>query len=473
MSTSLPATAVWYNARSQEELALNRSLFSIVVVAALGGLLFGFDTGVISGCEQAIQDEFALSGLWQGLVISGALVGTVFGVFTAAGPSDRWGRKVALWLMGTLFLVSAVGCALTVGDKTIGPHMLGWMRFIGGLAIGGVSVVVPLYLAEISPGHLRGRLVATFQLNIVFGIVVSYVSNYLIARCATVSPSVLWRVMLGAECLPIILFMALLPIIPESPRWLVRVGRAKEAESVLVRIGDTSAAATVGAIRASLADAANGVRVALFQRRYLKPVALVLVYTFFNQTSGINAINYYAPRIFQMIFGEGSELAALAGTIGLGLDNLLFTTLAFFAIDRFGRRALLIAGSAAMVVMHSLVAWQISLGAEANPTLAVVGILGFMAAFASTSGAVIWVFTSEIFPNAVRAKGQALGAGSHWVMCAIVSGLFPFAVEKAGPWVFAFFAAMMLLQVFWAVFAMPETKGGSIEEMENRLGIGK
>ena len=450
---------------------MNRALFCIVVVAALGGLLFGFDTGVISGCEQAIQNEFALSGLWHGLVISGALIGTVIGVFTAAEPSDRWGRKAALWLMGSLFLVSAVGCALTVGDKTVGPHMLGWMRFVGGLAIGGVSVVVPLYLAEISPGRLRGRLVATFQLNIVFGIVVSYVSNYLIARFATFDPNVLWRVMLGAECLPIALFMGLLPIIPESPRWLVRTGRRDEARAVLAKIGDGRADATVAEIEKSLADVTSGADVALFQRKYLKPILLVLAYTFFNQTSGINAINYYAPRIFQLIFGEGSELASLAGTIGLGVDNLVFTTLAFFFIDRFGRRVMIICGAVTMVVMHSLVAWQISLGAAANPTLAVIGILGFMAAFASTSGAVIWVFTSEIFPNAVRAKGQALGAGSHWVMCALVSGLFPAAVEKAGPWVFAFFATMMFVQVFWAVFVMPETKGGTIEEMEKRLGI--
>ena len=452
---------------------MNRNLFRIVMAAALGGLLFGFDSGVISGCEQAIQSEFGLSGLCHGLVVSGALIGTVIGVFTASGPSDRWGRKVALWLMGVLFLVSAVGCAVTVTDKVVGPHMLGWMRFVGGLAIGGVSVVVPLYLAEISPGELRGRLVATFQLNIVLGIVVSYVSNFLLAKCLTVDPSVLWRVMLGAECLPILLFMGMIFSIPESPRWLVRAGRADDARAVLASVGDARAAETVDAIRASLAEATarKGASVPLFRRKYLKPILLVVVYTFFNQTSGINAINYYAPRIFQMIFGEGSELAALAGTIGLGLDNLLFTSLAFFAIDRFGRRVLIIGGAVAMVFMHLLVAWQISLGPAANPALAVAGILGFMAAFASTSGAVIWVFTSEIFPNAVRAKGQALGAGSHWLMCAIVSGLFPFAVEKTGPWVFGFFAAMMLLQVFWAIFVMPETKGGSIEEMEKRIGL--
>ena len=445
---------------------MNRSLFYIVVVAALGGLLFGFDTGVI---EQAIQNEFALSGLWHGLVISGALIGTVIGVFTAAGPSDRWGRKVALWLMGTLFLISAVGCALTVGDKAVGPHMLGWMRFIGGLAIGGVSVVVPLYLAEISPGHLRGRLVATFQLNIVFGIVVSYVSNYLIARYTSLDPNVLWRVMLGAECLPIALFMALLPIIPESPRWLVRRGRADEAQDVLRKIGDTQAEKTVGEIRRSLEG--RDVTEALFQRKYLKPILLVIVYTFFNQTSGINAINYYAPRIFQMIFGEGSELAALAGTIGVGCVNLTFTMLAFLFIDRFGRRALIIGGASLMIVMHAVVAWQLSL-AHPNAAIAVSGILGFIAFFAISSGAVIWVYISEVFPNVVRAKGQALGCFTHWFMCTIISWAFPVVAERAGTWAFAFFAFMMAVQLVWAIFFMPETKGGTIEDIERRLGIG-
>ena len=449
---------------------MNKSLFYIVVVAALGGFLFGFDSGVISGCEKAIQNEFALAAFWHGLIIAGALIGTVIGVFAAGAPSDRWGRRPTLWLMGVLFLVSAVGCALTPRSVMWGPHVLGWFRFIGGLAIGGVSVVVPLYIVELAPGHLRGRLVAVNQLNIVFGIVVSYVSNYLVARYVHADSGVVWRVMLGVECVPIALFMALLPTIPESPRWLVRQGRAQEAEDVLARVGDPDAAGTVREIVASLREAVGGVRIALFQRRYLKPILLAFFIAFFNQMSGINAINYYAPRIFQMIFGEGSELAALVGTIGVGTVNLVFTALAFLVIDRFGRRVLIIGGSAVMIAMHGLVAWQLS-QPHPNAAIAVSGILGFIAFFAISSGACIWVYISEVFPNVVRAKGQALGCFTHWFLCTLVSWFFPVVAESAGMYAFAFFAFMMAVQLVWAVFFMPETKGGTIEEMERRLGI--
>lgn len=451
---------------------MNRSLFYIVAVAALGGFLFGFDSGVISGAEKAIQDEFALTPFWHGLIISGALIGTVIGVFTAGRPSDRWGRKPTLWLMGTLFLVSAVGCAFTPFDRTWGPHLLGWFRFVGGLAIGGVSVVVPLYLVEVSPGRYRGRLVAMNQFNIVLGILVSYVSNWLIARfLPDVDPKIVWRVMLGAECLPIFLFMGLLGTIPESPRWLVRAGRDDAARSVLARIGCPEIARTLDEIRASLAAAVGGGDVPLFQRRYLKPILLAFLIAFFNQVSGINAINYYAPRIFQLIFGEGSANAALVGTIGVGCVNLTFTMLAFLVIDRFGRRAMIIGGSALMIAMHALVAWQLA-RPQPNAAIAVAGILGFIAFFAVSSGAVIWVYISEVFPNVVRAKGQALGCFTHWFMCTVISWAFPAVAERAGTWAFAFFAFMMALQLVWAVFFMPETKGGTIEDIEARLGIG-
>ena len=452
---------------------MNRSLFYIVVVAALGGFLFGFDSGVISGAEKAIQYEFALTPFWHGLIISGALIGTVIGVFTAGRPSDRWGRKPTLWLMGTLFLISAVGCAFTPFDRTWGPHLLGWFRFIGGLAIGGVSVVVPLYLVEVSPGKYRGRLVAMNQFNIVFGILISYVSNYLIARfLPDVDPKIVWRVMLGAECLPIFLFMGLLGTIPESPRWLVRAGQAEAARGVLERIGYPEVTRTLGEIRASLAAAVGGGDVPLFQRRYFKPILLAFLIAFFNQVSGINAINYYAPRIFQLIFGEGSANAALVGTIGVGCVNLTFTMLAFLVIDRFGRRAMIIGGSALMIAMHALVAWQLA-RPQPNAAIAVAGILGFIAFFAVSSGAVIWVYISEVFPNVVRAKGQALGCFTHWFMCTAISWAFPVVAERAGTWAFAFFAFMMALQLVWALFFMPETKGGSIEDIERRLGIGK
>ena len=473
------------------------SLLYIVIVAALGGFLFGFDSGVISGCEKAIQAEFGLSAFWHGFIVSVALIGTVIGVFGAGAPSDKWGRRPTLWLMGTLFLVSAVGCAFTPTSTALGPHLLGWFRFIGGLAIGGVSVVVPLYIVEVSPGHLRGRLVATNQLNIVFGILISYVSNYLVARwmvdpngwfCAMCTglakvfasgdmtvEMVKWRVMLGMECLPIVLFMGLLTTIPESPRWLVRAGRKAEAEGVLARIGFAEEGKTlpeiVGEIETSLKDVGTGTSIALFQRKYFKPILLAFFIAFFNQVSGINAINYYAPRIFDMIFGKGSEMASLAGTMGVGTVNLTFTALAFFVIDKFGRRAMIIGGATLMILMHSLVAWQLSLGDKCNSTLAVLGILGFIAFFACSSGAVIWVYISEVFPNAVRAKGQALGCFTHWFMCALISWAFPVVAEKAGTWAFGFFAFMMLVQLLWAVFFMPETKGGTIEDIEKRLGI--
>ena len=450
---------------------MNRALFYTVVVAAIGGFLFGFDSGVISGCEKAVQSEFSLSAFWHGLIVSGALIGTVIGVFTAGRPSDRWGRKPTLWLMAVLFMVSAVGCAFTPWDGTWGPYLLGFFRFIGGLAIGGVSVVVPLYIVEVSPGKFRGRLVAMNQLNIVFGILVSYISNYFVARFMPgTDPRVVWRVMLGVECLPIALFMALLATIPESPRWLVRAGRTDAARGVLECIGYPEVARTLAEIAESLKEAAGGVEVALFQRRYLKPILLAFLIAFFNPVSGINAINYYAPRIFQLIFGEGSELAALAGTIGVGVVNLTFTMLAFFVIDKFGRRVMIIGGAAMMILMHGLVAWQLSQPSP-NAAIAVTGILGFIAFFAISSGAVIWVYISEVFPNAVRAKGQALGCFTHWFMCTLISWAFPVVAERAGTWAFAFFAFMMAVQLVWAVFFMPETKGGTIEDIEKRLGI--
>jgi MFS family permease len=262
----------------------------------------------------------------------------------------------------------------------------------------------------------------------------------------------------------------MLATIPESPRWLVRVGRVADATKVLARVGCERVAETVEEIKASLLAATNGVDVPLFQRRFLKPILLAFFIAFFNQISGINAINYYAPRIFQMIFGEGSSLAALAGTMGMGLVNLVFTAIAFAVIDKVGRRVLIMIGAAAMVAMHSLVAWQLSLP---NPTaaIAVFGIFGFIAAFAMSSGACLWVYISEVFPNTVRAKGQALGCFTHWFLCTIISWTFPMAAEKAGSWTFAFFAVMMGVQLVWAIFFMPETKGGTIEDIEKRLGI--
>ena len=401
-------------------------LYWITCAVSLGGLLFGFDSGVISGCEEAIQSEFALAPFWHGLVVAGALIGTVFGALAAGRMCDWFGRKPTLVWMGVLFLVSAAGCAFTPGGVA-GPHVLGWMRFIGGIAIGGVSVAVPMYIAEIAPPEKRGRLVLVNQFCIVLGIVVSYVSNYCVARWLPMPPTVVWRTMLGVECIPVLIYLAALVKVPESPH------QAKVEKSAT-----------------------------LFTRRNLRPLALCFTVAFFSQLSGVNAVNYYAPRIFGMIFGEGSGLVSLAGTIGVGVVNLVFTVLAFFFIDRFGRRPLLIAGCAAMAAMHGLVAWQISLGAACTPWLALAGVYGFIAAVAFSASAVIWVFISEIFPPDVRAKGQSFGGMVHWVMCMLVSWLFPVAVAHTGTYAFAFFAAMMAVEMLWAIFLMPETKGREI-----------
>ena len=472
---------------------MKKYLLYCAAVAALGGFLFGFDSGVISGCEQAIQNEFSLAPFWHGLVVAGALIGTVIGVFCASGPADRFGRRPTLMMMATLFLVSALGCAFTVTNKSIGPHMLGWMRFIGGLAIGGVSVVVPLYIVELAPGKVRGRLVAMNQLNIESGLFVSYVSNFFVAHwmvgngwfkalctkiaglCASgtmTTEMVEWRVMLGVECIPVILFFALLFSIPESPRWLVRAGREDDARRVLEKIGFPDIEQTLADIVASLAEAANGAKVRLFQKRFTKPIILAFLVAFFSQVSGVNAINYYGPRIFDMVFGADSQMASLMGTMGVGLMHVVFCLAAFAIIDRFGRRVLIIGGSAVMAAMLALTGYELYLGPEkCNAILAVIGILGFTAAFAISSGAVIWVYISEVFPNSVRAKGQALGSFTHWFFCMLVSWSFVAVAEKAGHWAFVFFAAMMLAQLAWGLFWMPETKGGTIEDIEKRLGI--
>jgi len=474
------------NAASRSDEIKTYSLLYIVLVSALGGFLFGFDSAVISGCEQAIQSEFGLTAFKHGFTVSVALIGTIIGAFGVGKPSDVFGRKRTLMAMAVLYLASAIGCAFAPNWTTLVIS-----RLIGGLAIGGSSVVVPLYIVEVSPGHVRGRLVATNQLNIVFGILVSYISNYYVALaidhqtavwhwCADLAnliastpmgaQSIKWRLMLGVEGLPSLLFFALLFTIPESPRWLVRMGRKAEALKVLKGIKDDAPERTLDEICVSLADASHGEKVRLFQRRYLKPILLAFAVAMFNQLSGINAINYYAPRIFEM-FGIGTR-SALVGTILVGTVNLTFTILAFFFIDKIGRRMLLIIGAIGTTAMHFLVAWQLSMGAHAHAVLAITGVLGFIAFFAVSQGAVIWVFISEVFPNAVRAKGQALGCFTHWFMCTLISWFFPMVAEASGSYAFGFFGCMTLLQLVFALKFMPETKGGTIEDIEHRLGIG-
>lgn len=432
------------------------------LVAALGGLLFGFDTAVISGTTEALQVVFDLDGFWLGFTVAIALIGTIIGSFAVGGPADRYGRNQVLIVLAVFYFVSAVGSALAGSWLSFL-----FFRFLGGLAVGGASVVAPLYIAEISPAHLRGRLVAVNQLNIVTGILVAFFSNYVVAQL--VEGETAWRWMFGVEAFPALLFFGLLFLIPASPRWLVKRGRTDEARSVLQRLGAAKIDIELAEIVASLKAEAGQNTSALFQKTFRFPIFLVVALAVFNQLSGINALMYYAPRIFQLA-GAGAD-SALLQTVAVGGTNLLFTIAALFVIDRFGRRPLMLVGSVGTAVCLALVAWAFYSGGD-NGTPILIGLLGFIAFFAVSQGAVIWVFLSEVFPNRVRSKGQALGSFVHWFMAAAVSWTFPVVAEASGGHAFAFFSAMMVLQLVFVLKIMPETKGLSLEELEVKLGMG-
>jgi MFS transporter, SP family, xylose:H+ symportor len=439
-----------------------RTVVFSTLVAALGGLLFGFDTAVISGTTEALQRVFRLDEFWLGFAVASALIGTIVGAFTAGKPAEVFGRRRTLFVLAVLYFISAVGSALA---PTLAVFVA--FRFIGGLAIGGASVVSPLYIAEIAPARMRGRLVALNQLNVVTGILLAYLSNYGLAQL--VDPASSWRWMLGVVSIPAALFFFLLFFIPESPRWLVRQRRVDEARAVLERVGEEDVARELAEIEASLDDATGEAGARLFQRRYAFPIFLAWTVAMFNQLSGINALMYYAPRIFEMA-GAGAE-AALLQAVAVGGTNLAFTILALFIIDRSGRRPLLLAGGLGAALSLAVTAWAFNQGTSAGH-LVLIGLLGFIAFHAIGQGAVIWVFISEIFPNRVRDKGLALGSFTHWFMAAVVSWTFPVVAQASGAIAFAFFSAMMLLQGLFAWKVMPETKGRSLEELEYELGIG-
>ncbi|WP_375418785.1 sugar porter family MFS transporter [uncultured Hymenobacter sp.] len=440
----------------------NRNVFFWSVVVALGGFLFGFDTAVISGAEKAIQKLWGLSAVEHGFTIAVALIGTVFGAIFGGLPSDRLGRRPTLLGIAVLYLVSALGAALTAN----------WVlflvfRFLGGLGVGASSVTAPLYISEVSPARSRGRMVAMFQFNIVFGILAAYLSNYLLTGRGEHD----WRWMLGIQAVPAVAFLLLLLRVPESPRWLLGHGQTAAGRAVLQRIdpatAEQDAASILAANAADLSAGAGGE--SLFASQYRGPVLLAVVFAFFNQVSGINAIIYYAPRIFEMTgLGQG---AALLSSAGIGLVNFLFTLLAMNFIDRFGRRRLMLIGSVGLIATLGLVArafYTESFGGLLVPVLLFV----YIAFFAFSQGAVIWVFISEIFPNVVRAKGQALGSSTHWVMAALIAFTFPwFAEHLGGGHTFAFFALMMVLQLIFVWRFMPETKGTSLEQLEKTLVV--
>ncbi|MCU0918240.1 MAG: sugar porter family MFS transporter [Planctomycetes bacterium] len=457
-------------------------LLRSAIVAALGGLLFGFDTAVISGAEQTLQEMFAATyaslaaslehlgffgkhvlgkvGFWHGCTTASALIGTILGAALAGKPADVFGRRKTLSGLAVLYFVSAVWSALAWDWWSFVIA-----RWIGGLAVGGSSVVGPIYIAEISPARSRGRLVALFQFNIVFGILLAFLSNYILGLLNL--GEVEWRWIFGVEAFPAAVFLLLLPGNAPSPRWLMAQGRTEEARTVLQRLGTDNVEAELRAIRESIDLDHHHVREPLFQRKYLTPILLAFAIAAFNQLSGINALLYYSQRIFEMA-GASADLARLQSVI-VGATNLVFTMLALTIIDHFGRKRLMLVGSLGYIVSLSTVAWAFY--TDHGGTIVLASFMLFIAAHAFGQGAVIWVFISEIFPNRVRARGQALGSFTHWFMCAAIAWTFPMFAERTGAHVFAFYAAMMVLQLFWVIVLMPETKGVPLEAIQRRFAI--
>lgn len=408
------------------------------IVASLAGFLFGFDTVVISGAEQTIQALWGLSPAAHGVALGAALYGTVLGALGGGWPADRWGRRATLWWVGVLYVVSAVGCALAWG---VAPFIVA--RFLGGVGIGVSTVVAPLYITEIAPPAARGRLTAMFQFNIVLGIVVAFASNAAIAGAGPES----WRWMLGVAVVPSVVFAVMARGLPESPRWL-----ASRAGASVARRAGTPTAADGGA--------------RFWSARLRRPILLAFLVAMFNQLSGINAVLYFAPRIFAMA-GLGGQ-AAMLQSIGIGVTNLVFTFVGLRLIDRLGRRTLLLIGSVGYLASLGGCAWGFFTG---HVAIVPACIFAFIASHAVGQGTVIWVFISEVFPTRHRATGQALGSGTHWVFAALLTTAFPTMAARLAPgWIFTVFAGMMALHLLWVLTMVPETKGVPLEALARRLG---
>jgi len=440
---------------------MNPRVFFWSLTSALAGFLFGFDTVVISGAEKTIQALWGLSPQMHGIAMGSALYGTVVGSLIGGWPTDRFGRKATLLWIGVLYFVGAVASGLAVNLALFIAA-----RFIGGLGIGISTVAAPLYISEIAPPRLRGRLAGMFQFNIVFGILVAFVSNALLAGIGLNA----WRWMLGVAAFPSFLYAALCLGIPESPRWLLsRKGDREGGIAVLRRIQPDASEAEIEAVAndISAASAAEGTTGLFWSRRLRKPILLAILIAFFNQLSGINAILYFAPRIFELT-GLGAK-AALLQSVGIGLTNLIFTFVGLWLIDRLGRRTLLYIGSFGYIASLGLTAWAFF---TQHFSIVPACIFAFIAAHAIGQGAVIWVFISEIFPNRHRAEGQALGSFTHWIFAALLTTFFPRMVSSFPPgYVFSFFAGMMVLQLIWVKTMVPETKNVPLEQIQRQLGI--
>lgn len=438
-----------------------RKVFFWSITVALGGFLFGLDTAVISGCERTIQKLWNLSDAMTGQMVAMALYGTILGAIFGGIPADRIGRKQTLFWIAVLYLFSAVGSALATD-----VYFLMLFRFVGGLSIGASSVVAPMYITEIAPAEKRGQLTALFQFNIVLGILIAYLSNWLIG---TADESA-WRWMLGVVAFPSLLFVVLILLVPESPRWLiVKKGQLDEARRTLTIINPATVEAEILAIQAGqdTSEGSSDLK-AFFSGKYRVPILLAFLIAFFNQVSGINAVIYYAPRIFEDAGMATSS--ALLSSVGIGVVNLIFTMLGLALIDRMGRRFLMYVGSVGYIISLSLVSWAFYTGAAKDGLMVPVLLFAFIAAHAIGQGAVIWVFISEIFPNQVRSWGNSLGSSTHWVFAALIAGNFPWFAGKFGQAPsFALFSGMMVLQLLFVWKMMPETKSVSLEDIEKQL----
>ena len=433
-----------------------KTIFLWAVTVALAGFLFGFDTAVISGADLPIQQLWQTDPLFHGIfIMSSALWGTVIGALFGSVPCDRFGRKATLIAIGVLYILSALGSALAAD-----PYTFSVMRFIGGLGVGISSIVVPAYIAEIAPAKHRGRLVAMYQFQIVFGILVAFFSNYMLSGISAED----WRWMLGVEVIPAMVFLLLVFKVSESPRWLLLHKRDEAAaRAVFNQLQESDVDSIVADIkRTRPAEKKSG----LFAKRYRFPVMLAFLLAFFNQLSGINFIIYFAPRIFSLA-GLDSD-SALLSSAGVGIINLIFTMLGLYLIDKAGRRLLMLIGSIGYIVSLSVVAYAFYAGIGGMAVVFFVFL--FIASHAIGQGAVIWVFISEVFPNAVRAKGQSLGASTHWVFAALIALLMPFFLSVFSPaGIFSFFALMMVLQLLFVLFVMPETKGRTLESISDEV----
>jgi sugar porter (SP) family MFS transporter len=442
-------------------MRVNFFLIKSTVVAALGGLLFGFDTAVIAGTTSDLSTVYALDPKRLGITVASALIGTIIGSLFAGIPGDKYGRRDSLRVMAVLYFISAVGCAFAWNW-----HVLIFFRFLGGLGIGGSSVLGPMYIAEIAPASWRGRLVGLFQFNVVAGILLAYLSNFLVGLQHLAIDSD-WRWKLGISAIPAALFFIMLFTIPRSPRWLAKKRRNEEARAVLQLTGDENWERDLQEIITSI-DAEHGhADEPLFQRKYGLPIFLAISIGMFNQLSGINAILYYLNDIFA--YGGFSRVSSDLQAVIVGLTNLIFTVIAMSVIDKFGRKKLLLVGAVGTALCLAGVAAVFF--TNQHHELLIWLLVAYIAFFAFSQGAVIWVYISEVFPNRVRAKGQSLGSFTHWIMNAFISGAFPTLAAWSKPIPFAFFAGMMALQFFVVTFTYPETKGLSLEEMQKKLNV--